>query len=177
MIEGKAWIVCGSVVVSGVAAALGQIGEFPQPAVVAEPAAADVGAGYAASNFPAAKQKITITYGVRRPIHETIRTPNGVTRVTRFAQNQKTVTLPIDVNLDELELPPAGERAAVLAITAARHDDLLKRLKEATNEKDRQMASAALKDNYLRHYAIETWWRGAEARGAGRAVKRVACTS
>lgn len=102
---------------------------------------------------------VQITYTEQRE------TERGGSDTPQFVTESKTVTLPLDTDLDELDLPPNGKRTAVLAVTAARHQELLKKLKEADTEEAKEKAVAALEDNYTRHYAIETWWREQKLAG------------
>ncbi|GAB5402595.1 MAG: hypothetical protein Aurels2KO_08260 [Aureliella sp.] len=64
-----------------------------------------------------------------------------------------------DTDLESIDLPANGKRAAVLTLTARRHAGLLDKLKNAKTDEDKKEAESALRENYQRHYAIETWWR------------------
>ena len=67
----------------------------------------------------------------------------------------------LDANCDlaKIDLTGDGKRAAVQAITAARHKKLLQALKDAKSEDDKVEAAKKLEENYRAHYAIETAWR------------------
>ncbi len=67
--------------------------------------------------------------------------------------------LEIDCDLDKVDLPEAGKRAGVQAVTAARHPKLLQALKEAKTESEKVDAAKKLEANYRAHYAVETEWR------------------
>ena len=102
---------------------------------------------------------VEVAYTVERPVTEQINQRGKVVYVTRYVREVQSVRIAVDANLDELDLPPDGKRAAVLAVTAARHEDLLAKLKEAKSDDEKKAAADALKTNYTEHYAIETWWR------------------
>ncbi len=103
---------------------------------------------------------VDVRYVDQKRVNEDISAPNQPPRrVHRLVQETKHVRIPVTADLDSLDLPADGKRAAVLAVTAARHDGLLKKLKEAKTEDEKDAATEALTDNYTRHYAIETWWR------------------
>jgi hypothetical protein len=107
-----------------------------------------------------ASKEIVITYTVREPHYEQITSPNRETKtIVRYVAKTETAHVALNGDLDALDLPPDGKRAAVLAITAARHDGLLEKLKGAEGDEEKETAFELLTDNYVRHYAIETWWR------------------
>lgn len=108
---------------------------------------------------PNEESAIEIHYVIERPVTEEMRHGDKVVQVTRHVREVRTDRIAVDVNLDELDLPPDGKRAAVLAITAARHEGLLTQLKEAEGDEKKKEAAEALQANYTEHYAIETWWR------------------
>lgn len=97
-------------------------------------------------------ESFTITYESPLPKYADFGTPQP-------AQTRKTVTLTLDSDLESLELPPDAKRYAVLMITAKRHPLLMKELQDAESPEEHETALAALKENYQKHYAIETWWR------------------
>ncbi len=105
------------------------------------------------------KRTIRVQYVVMRPVFEHSVIKGTDHKVTRYVTETKVAVIDVDQDLDKLDLPPDVKRAAVLAVTAARHDDLLKQLREAKSEEDKKKAVDALKANYAEHYAIETWWR------------------
>jgi hypothetical protein len=105
------------------------------------------------------KTTIQYQYIDERPVTETVNQGGRVVQVTRYVTEYRAAKIATDANLDELDMPPNGKRAAVLAVTAARHEDLLQKLKEAESDEDKKQAADALKANYTEHYAIETWWR------------------
>jgi len=89
-----------------------------------------------------------------------VQTADGkIVEVMRYVVETQTVRIVVDNDLEDIELPPEGKRVAVLAVTAARHQSLLVKLKEAKTAEEKEAASLALKENYTEHYAIETWWR------------------
>lgn len=103
---------------------------------------------------------VQVRYVIERPVVETIHQNGKIIQVTRYVRETLATQIALDANLDELDLPAGGKRAAVLAVTAARHEGLLQNLKavEGDEEKTKEAADA-LKTNYTEHYAIETWWR------------------
>jgi len=105
-------------------------------------------------------ESIQIQFYIERPVVETHRTADGrVVQTKRITREARTVQINIDDDLKKHDLPPDGKRAAVLAITAARHTRLLDDLKAAKTPEEKKLCSEALKENYTEHYAIETWWR------------------
>ncbi len=102
---------------------------------------------------------VEVHYVVERPVTKQISQGGKVVKVTRYVREVRSKRVAVDANLEELDLPPDGKRAAVLAVTAARHEGLLKKLKEAESDEEKKEAADALKTNYTEHYAIETWWR------------------
>ena len=78
---------------------------------------------------------------------------------TRFEYRVLTAYLDLNCDLAKIELTGDGKRAAVQAITAARHKKLLQALKDAKSEDDKVEAAKKLEENYRAHYAIETAWR------------------
>ncbi len=109
---------------------------------------------------PQPAQWVEIPYTVQQPIEEVFRTADGRTvRATRFVTETRTARLDVNEDLAKIDLPPAGKRAAVLAVTAARHPRLLANLKNAKTSEEKAKHSLALKENYVEHYAVETWWR------------------
>ncbi len=102
---------------------------------------------------------VQVRYVIERPVVESVRQGGKVIKVTRYVKEVQSSQMDLDTNLDELDLPPDGKRAAVLAVTAARHEGLLNELKEAEGDEEKKEAADALKTNYTEHYAIETWWR------------------
>ena len=103
---------------------------------------------------------VQVRYVIERPVVESVRQGGKVIKVTRYVKEVQSSQMDLDTNLDELDLPPDGKRAAVLAVTAARHEDLLQKLKAAEDDEEKtKEAAEALKTNYTEHYAIETWWR------------------
>ncbi len=94
---------------------------------------------------------ITISY-----MHEEkVASPDGEVTVRRPV----TVHIASDADLETLNLPDDGKRAAVLTLTARRHAGLLEELKKAETDEEKKEAEIALRENYQKHYAIETWWR------------------
>ncbi len=111
---------------------------------------------------PSSNQAATVQvrYVIERPVVETIHQNGKIIQVTRYVRETLATQIALDANLDELDLPADGKRAAVLAVTAARHEGLLQNLKAAEgNEEKMKEAADKLKTNYTEHYAIETWWR------------------
>ncbi len=103
---------------------------------------------------------IQIHYTIRRPVTHEFRGPDGKdVKVQRYVFETRSAEIDKDDDLKQLDLPPEGKRAAVLAVTAARHAGLLDNLKAAKTPEEKEEHSLALKENYTEHYAIETWWR------------------
>ena len=144
---------------------------FHQPApVLPAPSAAQAFAAEGTISLPSESEvadtlstgtaTVQVRYVIERPVVETTRQNGKIIQVTRYVREAQSAQIPIDANLDELDLPPDGKRAAVLAVTAARHEDLLQKLKAAEDDEEKtKEAAEALKTNYTEHYAIETWWR------------------
>jgi hypothetical protein len=109
---------------------------------------------------PKASQSIEVHYTIQLPVTETVRRPDGkVSQITRYVVQTRAARFDIEADLKKLDIPPEGKRAAVLAVTAARHPGLLEKLKAAKTPEEKESCSKALKENYTEHYAIETWWR------------------
>jgi hypothetical protein len=113
--------------------------------------------------MPVEATTITTQYVVERPVVETVQQGGKVVELTRYVQEIQTTEIDLDANLEELDLPPDGKRAAVLAVTAARHQGLLNELKAAEGDEEKMKeASEALKANYTKHYAMK---RGGASNG------------
>jgi hypothetical protein len=128
------------------------------PGDVASPAAPADSAGIL-NPISVEATEIEIRYAVEKPVIETFIENGKPTQVTRYVREERVAKIDVNANLDELDLPVDGKRAAVLAITAARHEGLLQKLKGAEGDEEKTAAAEALKANYTEHYAIETWWR------------------
>lgn len=114
----------------------------------------------AASTSPPCHRNVQVRYVIERPVVETIYQNGKAIQMTRYVREVQSIEINVDANLDELDLPADGKRSAVLAVTAARHEGLLQKLKEAQDDEEKKNEAAdELKTNYTEHYAIETWWR------------------
>jgi len=114
----------------------------------------------AASTAPPYHRNVQVRYVIEQPVVETIYQNGEAIQMTRYVREVQSIEINVDANLDELDLPADGKRSAVLAVTAARHEGLLQKLKEAQGDEEKMKEAAdALKTNYTEHYAIETWWR------------------
>ncbi|MAD79239.1 MAG: hypothetical protein CMJ50_00130 [Planctomycetaceae bacterium] len=108
----------------------------------------------------APSQFVEFQYTVTRPVTAKVQMPHGkIAEVVKYVSETQSIRVNIADDLQHLELPPEGKRVAVLAVTAARHQGLLEKLKAAETPEEEEAASLALKENYTEHYAIETWWR------------------
>lgn len=104
-------------------------------------------------------KKTPVDYQISRPD----RTVETKTRMV-YSEVSATIAIPHDddiKNLDEIfkELEGDGKRAAIQAVTAHRHGKLLKALKDAKTETEKEAAAKELEENYRAHYASETKWR------------------
>lgn len=107
------------------------------------------------SPSPSTPELVTISYLEKIPVDPAA----GAVRPSRIEYRAVNVGLEIDCDLEKLTLTGDGKRVAVQAITAARHAKLLKALKDAKSETEKEAAAKKLEENYRAHYAIETTWR------------------
>ena len=118
-------------------------------------------------------QTITISVPSKREIVEEFQTPNGVQRRTREITAFEAHSFDIDQDLSKLKLDPTAERAVVTAITVARHQGLVAKLKSAESEDERKSALDALRENYVSHYSIETKYRESKLAELEKKLKKL----